>query len=218
MTKKLKPSLLCLAIFSWGIASSSASITTFANRALFEAALLDLSSEYERFDEDLNAFSVDTSFQGISLPLNGFSIAGTGASTTANKIDSAPFEASGKQQIDNTPFLRAQHQTSGAASNYSITFERATFAWGADIDDVEQGTTSLLLSDGSVLDLNNGFVGFVSTVGLTSMASNGGGTGDSVGIDNITLVAVPEPAASAAIVGFCVLGLLARRRGRWSAL
>ena len=191
------------------ISASSAAITAFSDRSLFESALNSLPGSYERHDEDLNAFISDTSFhETTALALDGFSIEGFGATpTTANAVDVSPFIASGKQEVDGSPYIRGQHQVSGAAKNYEITFPKEIFAWGSDVDDVEAGSTSLLLSSGESLDLSNGFTGFISDVGITSLQSSGGGTGDTVGLDNITLVAVPEAKHAALVLGLSALTL-----------
>jgi hypothetical protein len=196
---------------------SHAAITTYTDRALFEAALTGLNPSYERFDENLNGFSSDVSFHSSSLALNGFSIAGFGASSsTINLVDTSPFESSGKQSFDTSSYLRLHHFES--TRGYTVTFSPGALAWGADVVDTERASSNLNLSDGTTLDFpttgasNTSFIGFISDQQIFSMTSVGGVTGDAIGIDNVTTVLVPEPSSAGIFVGSIALVMLLRRQ------
>lgn len=196
-------------------AESSAAITVYNNRSNFETALASMSASTQRFDENFGSFTVDTDYATQSIALSGFSIESFGNSDAARfKIDAPALTA--KQEIDGTAYLAGNHQ--GTSRGYRFVFGALTLAWGGDFSDIENGTTGLALSDGTNLDLpnvglsNTGFIGFISNVGITSLTSVGGGTGDQVGWDNVTTVSVvPEP-SSALILGLGALGLVALRR------
>jgi hypothetical protein len=185
-----------------------AAITAFSDRAVFETAVSSLSGA--RSDENFEFFSADTSFSANSIALNGFSVSAFGtAGSTAYQVDVVPFESSGKQNVNGTNYLRGNNF--GTNRGYEFSFTPAIFAFGFDVDDVENVSTSLLLSDGTTFNLSNGFNGFVSDLPITFARSAGGGTGDSVGFDDFTTVAVPEP-SSAYLLGVFVLVLTQLRR------
>jgi hypothetical protein len=192
-------------------------ITSYTDRAVFEAALAGLDPSYDQFDENLDNSVADQSFQSSPVALHGFSIEGFGASsTTINIIDVSPFESSGKQSFDTSPYLRVHHFES--SRGYTITFAPGAFAWGADVVDVERGNSNLLLSDGSTLDFasdgarSKNFIGFISDQEIFSMTSVGGVTGDAIGLDNMTTILVPEPASAALLLGLLSSFAIFKRR------
>jgi hypothetical protein len=133
------------------------------------------------------------------------------AGSTANQVDVSPFESSGKQVVNGTNYLRGNNF--GSTRGYEFSFAQPIFAFGFDVDDVENASTSLLLSDGTTFNLSDGFRGFISDTPITFAQSTGGGTGDSVGFDNFTTVVVPEP-SSALLLGIFALALASQHRRR----
>lgn len=205
--------VICAAMAS----HASAGVTVYTDRSAFLSAVAGLPGHPDTYIEDFNEFNADSAtFYTNPLALNGFSAQAFGTVTTsANLVDASPFASSGKQDIDGTAYLRGQHQIL-PAMYYQLDFTYPSIAWGADVADVEQSGTNLQLSTGQVLDLavtgasGQQFIGVISDTPFTSVTAIGGGGGDTVGLDNIVTVAVPEPATLA--IGLVTgMGLLLRR-------
>mgnify|MGYP005862084197 CR=1 FL=1 len=191
--------------------SANGAITTYTSLSGFTTAIASLSGD--RFDEDFESFTSDTSYAASAVPLDGFSVSAFGsASGSAYQIDVSPFNNSGKQNVDGTNYLVGNNLFN--TRGYQFSFDEPIMAFGVDIDDVENANTALLLSDGTTFGLSNGFRGFISDIPITYVRSTGGGTGDSVGFDNFTIVTqIPEP-SSALIFCLAAMGFVGRRRLR----
>lgn len=204
------------------IQTAGAAVTIFTDRSAFLDAVNNLNGPITIFEEDFNNVASDLDFHTSPLTVNGFSVVGTGSfdTGTVSLVDVASFIASGKQAVDGTAYARLQHQATptSQARGYEISFSDPTVAFGADVSDVEQANTNLLLSTGETIDLTTTgarglqFIGVTADTAFTSIQSLSSGSGDTVGMDNVISAQVPEPSFSGVCLGFFALIAAAKRR------
>jgi len=201
---------------------TSAGITTYTDRAAFDAALGNVTADINVHDEDFNSITVDTSFHSTGLNFNGFDAIGQGDLTSTGNIIDAPDPnqiSTGKQSINGSSYLRGYHLDNSTTRHFRLTFDGPAIAWASDIDDIEQGSSDLQLSTGETIDLqtSSDFIGVIADTNtpFAWVQSIGGtsGAGDAVGYDNMTTaLLIPEPASLMALVA--ATGILVTRRRR----
>ena len=215
---------------------SSATIMTYTNRALFEAALAT-------FQEDtFNDVSTDTIIPRFPDPGTNYLDRGPytwqelgNDLSNYNMIDVSPF-VSPDHNVDGTPFLRAAVVLGSQATRLRATFDDPIFAFGFDYANLNDGGAGLDLLLGTATEQEgvdpdselvsllaslseDGFFGVISTDNFTQVtfqARGDTGTGEGFGIDNVVYgpaASVPEP-TTLLLLGTGLIGLagLSRRK------
>jgi hypothetical protein len=195
--------LTALAVCGFAI-SASAQVTFYTDRNAYETAL----GSFSVFDFN----SSSGSFDGTSLDVGPFTLTGD---STGQFSD---MEVTGGQARANTCGVAV----CGFDFGYSLSFDAATFGFGADYSNVSggQGIDFLVFTLGGLSfegpTANNGFFGFITDASFTDFTVSGG---DEIHeFDNVTfggVSAVPEPATWLMMIfGFGLVGLQMRRRSR----
>lgn len=223
---------VCCILFCIAIAAVTtpleAAIVQYDDRAAWTAAV-----GMPTYAEDFEAFLVDTSFRMADGPLalNGMSIYEIGpvSELDVNFVDVAPFLYGSVNGTTSAEVGVDADSDPALETRVDITFDLPVSAWGADfarakgedelaVDVYLNGATllgSLLISSDDPV-----FLGFAANAGeavefvrLRGALPAGPGTREGFSMDNVAIVAVPEPATMALLgTAACCLGGYVRRR------
>lgn len=210
---KLKPFKVVVAslVFSTSFFANAGLITTFSERASFEA--LAESVETENF----NSFTSEDTFHTDALDVGDFTLSMTGTPSTArNYIDMPPLLYS-EFNVDGTTV--ANILTSLSASLF-ITFDSPIYSFAADFGGFQDGIIRTdIVVDGNVLtpNINSTFFGLISDTAF-SVIEFRGRENDGFGMDNVNyshskVSEVPEP-STLAVFALGIMGLASRRANK----
>jgi hypothetical protein len=206
--------------FSANLAESA--IVEFSSKPLWQAAAGPTS-----FTEDFNGFSFDTPFRigPGPLTLNGFTLVELGPDSKGTNLIDLPPLINTSNDVNGTPF--ASIAIDFAKTIVELRFLQPTRAFGADfrnVDSPEETVFDFYQSDGSLITSINptpedDFIGYVATSGeslayvrFRTTREAGEFIIEAFGMDNVVVVAIPEP--SSALLAVSIFALLATRRSR----
>ena len=207
--------LIIVTVVALFAAGASAAVTTFTDRAAWEAAIGDSPDILVDFD----GVTVDTSFVGTPFDAGPFSL--VGSSDVYDFIDAAPFEGvEGEWAIDGTTYALSEVSLADA-DEFEMTFDTLVTAWGADFSKVDFGGLDLVLtSDVGTTTVSvptipaTGFFGFVTSPpeSISSITFVARSEGEAFGMDNVALFpGTPIPTVSE--WGLAVMTLLVLTAG-----
>ena len=195
--------VLALAVFALFSSSAAAAPVIFTNRAAFTAAAAGGTS----FNENFQSFTTDTQFRTAAVNVGG--------NFTLQQVNLAGTPSDFRNQIDVSPFLFDEGQTSTYVSSFvnagetviDLTFTTPVFAFGADFFGVggppgSEGLVLDLFTPGGVLFSTltvpqtaaaGSFFGFVNSsqaeligrIRFRAGSTIPGTTGEGFGFDNV---------------------------------
>ncbi len=198
---------LLVSTLAFSSSAHAISFTTFTNEAAFRAAAGSLSTE------TFNSFSVDTSFNnGGTVNLTDFSLTGIGNSGAGNKIDVPPIDFAAQFNIDGTPAIRGQ---TNSTVGFNTTFNSPITAFGGTFNNISDlGITQLRVGTDTVGNIPTSlvpiFFGFIADGNFTTVTfASANATNDGFGADNFlygsdTATAVPfefDPSLGLGVLG-----------------
>ena len=215
--KEIKLMFCTAAAFTMVLSSSLAALVSYTNLTAWTT-----DNGPATGIEDFNAFAVDTTFQNTSVIANNMTVTGEPGSNglLTNKIDAPDYEFAATYAQDNTPYLLGDLQST---ETIRIDFTTAVTAWGGFFRFISDGprdtrirvydAADALLGEVTTFDAESQFFGF----GLTTEAAdyivmqNLTSNNDVWGLDNVSFVAIPEP-ASMGLIGLVSGGIWFTRR------
>ena len=211
--KNFKIKIISLKIISILSFSATASVTTFTDRASFEAASGQLISE------NFNSITAETSFRSSSLDLGDFSLSMSGSvssSSQRNFIDIPPLSFPNFFNVDNTSHVNVLLNQS---SSLLLNFDIPIFEFGADFSNLQDDEYRIIINIAgetitpSIGDDGVRFLGFKSNAVFSTVEFESVFENDGFAIDNLSYSAIPIPAGvwlfGSALAG---LGVLRRRK------
>jgi hypothetical protein len=201
----------CLIVFVFA-STATAAITTYTNRALWQAAAGATTGE------NFNSYLVDTPFHAVPLDVGAFTISMTpGAISGSWNFIDVPPPAFSDFNVDGTNIANIGIEDQDAAF---FTFDQPITSFGADFaawnDGVPRSNMIIgadVISPATTPGNQVRFFGVTSTTPFTTVEFRGLPDSDGFSIDNLEFTRVPEP-STVAMLGVGAAGLLRLVRRR----
>lgn len=219
----MKTQLSVMAILCGAALSSQAAISGYSDHGLWAAAASP--TALETFDALSTGAVTSLASVGVTS-MSGLNYLGASVGQTITNEFALPFPMFIAGTLPTSPnFISNDMSPSGgyATGSLTFTFGGPTTAVGAYVaDGAPLGGFSIELFDGAtslgsisvgLRTLPDSFVGIVSTLAFTSAKFSAETLGDSWGLDNLEVSAVPEPETYVLMLaGLAAVGTIARRR------